>query len=68
MTFEEIMAAELGEEIQLDEVIEDAKIDSLDYLQFIHELERAFHTTIPDEMLMKVKTFRDLGILIGQTC
>jgi acyl carrier protein len=66
MTFEEIMADELGSAVQLDEVIDDTACGSLEYLQFVQELERHFHITIPDASIAKAETFRQLKAVVDE--
>lgn len=60
MTFEEILKEEVGEDITLDDVIDDVAIDSLDYLSFIKRLEEEFRTRIPDQELGNFETFRQM--------
>ena len=64
MTFEEIMAEELGEAVQIEEAIDDTSVDSLTFLQFVQELEKRFKIAIPDERLAKAETFRQLKAIV----
>jgi len=67
MTFQEIMAEELGSAIELHELIDDAAIDSLEYLQFILSLEKQFGIKFSEEQLNKAQTFADLQKLVSLT-
>jgi acyl carrier protein len=67
MTFQEIMAEELGSAIELHEVIDDSAIDSLEYLQFILSLEKEFGVKFSEEQLSKARTYADLQALLSFT-
>ena len=60
MNFEEILKEELGEDIVLDDSIDDAAVDSLEYICFLKRLEDKFNVLIPDEQLGNFDTFRQL--------
>lgn len=64
MTFSEILADEFEGKISLQDVIEDAAMDSLEYLQFTQRLEKEFGVTLKDEDVQKAVTFRDLQALV----
>lgn len=64
MTFPEILADEFEGKISLQDVIEDAAMDSLEYLQFTQRLEKEFGVTLKDEDVQKAVTFRDLQALV----
>jgi len=64
VTFTEIMACELGSKVQLQDGIDDAAIDSLEYLEFVLHVEKEFGVKLPEDQLSKVQTFRDLELLV----
>ncbi len=66
MIFEAVLADEFQGRIRMDDVIDDAAIDSLEYLEFIKRLEDEFKVLLPWAEVGKLKTFRDLSILIGR--
>lgn len=61
--FEEIMHDELGDGISLWDVIDDAEVESLDYLVFIQRLEKEFSVTLKDAELADTKHFYELCLL-----
>lgn len=67
MTFPEILADEFEGKISLQDVIEDAAMDSLEYLQFTQRLEKEFGVTLKDEDVQKAVTFRDLQALVEKS-
>ncbi len=66
MTFESLLADEFGGDMGIDDVIDDAAIDSLEYFAFLKRLEDEFSLTLPSADVAEAKTFRDLGILVGR--
>lgn len=49
-----------------DRIVEDLKIDSLDRLMIIHDLEDEFNITVGDEELSRVKVVQDIIDAVGQ--
>lgn len=66
VTFESLLADEFGGDMGIDDVIDDAAIDSLEYFAFLKRLEDEFSLTLPSADVAEAKTFRDLGILVGR--
>lgn len=66
MTFEAILADEFEGKIRLDDMIDDAAIDSLDYIVFIKRLEDEFHVLLTDAELAKAATFRHLSVIVDR--
>jgi acyl carrier protein len=62
--FAAILADEFGNKVSLNDVIENAEIDSLEYLEFIQRLETEFKITLADEDVTRANTFRDLQALV----
>lgn len=48
------------ETISLEARLEDLKVDSLDRITLLFELEKAFDIAIPDEQLAEVRTVADM--------
>ena len=68
MTFSAVLADEFGGKVRMYDNIEDAAIDSLEYIEFIQRLEREFRVTLKDEDVAKAKTFHDLEVLAVRSC
>ena len=62
--FEEIMHEELGANVKMSHAIDDAPIDSLEYVAFIQRLEKEFSVTLKDEEVTAQKHFYDLCLLV----
>ena len=58
MTFEQVLQEELGL-VELDARIDEAPVDSLDYLCFLKRIEEEFKLHLPDD-LSGLETFRAL--------
>jgi acyl carrier protein len=48
------------ETVTLDSSFEELKIDSLDAVEIVFELEEAFSVNIPNEVLSEIRTVRDV--------
>jgi acyl carrier protein len=63
MTFAEILHDEFDGKVGLEDEIDDAPIDSLEYLSFIKRLEAELRIEISDEKLSGLETFEDIEAL-----
>jgi acyl carrier protein len=66
MIFAVILADEFGGRVSLDDMIDDAQIDSLEYLEFIKRLEDEFQIRLPDEEVAKAGTFKQLSVIVDR--
>jgi acyl carrier protein len=48
------------EQITIDSRLEDLRIDSLDTIVLVSELEEKFHICIPDEQVRAIRNVRDI--------
>lgn len=55
-----------AETLELETRISDTSMDSLDQVEFIMEVEKAFSITIPDETAEGFDTFQDLVNFVEQ--
>lgn len=56
----EIIREYTGETISPEAAFEDLKIDSLEFIEIIREVESIYQVSIPDEDLGSIHTVRDL--------
>jgi acyl carrier protein len=61
--FAAILKDELGDQVNMWDVIDEAEVDSLEYINFIKRLETEFSVRLEDEALANAKTFFDLECL-----
>jgi acyl carrier protein len=64
MNFTAVLLDEFDGKVRMDDAIDDAAIDSLEYLGFIKRLEDEFRIVIAEETLGEVETFRDLEHIV----
>ncbi|HUJ41660.1 MAG TPA: phosphopantetheine-binding protein [Candidatus Acidoferrales bacterium] len=55
------------ESISLDSALADLKVDSLDTITLLFELEEHFHTTLPDDVVRSLRTVRQIVEAIERT-
>ena len=66
MIFTAILADEFGGKVRLQDVIEDAEIESLDYVAFIQRLENEYKIVLEDKDVAMARTFADLQALVDK--
>jgi len=55
------------ESISLDSVLADLRVDSLDTITLLFELEEHFHLTLPDDVVRSLRTVRQIVEAIERT-
>jgi acyl carrier protein len=55
------------ESISLDSALADLRVDSLDTITLLFELEEHFHLTLPDDVVRSLRTVRQIVDAIDRT-
>ena len=66
MIFAAILADEFDNKVSLEDTIDDAPIDSLEYFQFVKRLEDEFNILLPEAEVSKAATFKQLKVIVDR--